>query len=175
VTTPPVPPDTPRLHFRLWREDDLELATALWGDPRVTALIDARGALGADAVKQKLTEEIARAEGHGVQYWPMFLRAGGAHVGCAGLRPKDPARGVLELGFHVRHAFWGQGLAHEAALASIAFAFDTLGATALFAGHHPENQASRALLARLGFSHTHDELYPPTGLNHPSYELRRSS
>jgi hypothetical protein len=42
---------------------------------------------------------------------------------------------------------------------------------ALFAGHNPANQASRELLARLGFRYTHDELYPPTGLMHPSYRL----
>ena len=46
------------------------------------------------------------------------------------------------------------------------------GATALFAGHHPKNTASRALLLRLGFVYDHDAFYPPTGLYHPSYFYR---
>jgi RimJ/RimL family protein N-acetyltransferase len=55
----------------------------------------------------------------------------------------------------------------------ISYAFETIGAKALFAGHHPENAASRRVLAKLGFRHTHDELYAPTGLLHPSYLLER--
>ncbi|MEA2746949.1 MAG: hypothetical protein QOI41_1092, partial [Myxococcales bacterium] len=35
-----------RLGFREWTPADLGLARALWGDPAVTALIDARGRLG---------------------------------------------------------------------------------------------------------------------------------
>ena len=31
------------------------------------------------------------------------------------------------------------------------------------------------MLHRLGFRYTHDELYPPTGLNHPSYLLKREA
>jgi len=44
----------------------------------------------------------------------------------------------------------------------------------LFAGHHPENESSRQLLTRLGFTYTHDEWYEPTGQMHPSYMLRKS-
>jgi RimJ/RimL family protein N-acetyltransferase len=64
-------------------------------------------------------------------------------------------------------------LAQEAGRAVIAFAFENLGAEALFAGHHPANSASRRVLAKLGFQFTHDEFYPPTGLMHRSYLLTR--
>jgi RimJ/RimL family protein N-acetyltransferase len=101
---------------------------------------------------------------HGFQYWPIFLR-GGEHVGCCGLKPRDER--IHELGFYVRPACWGRGLAVDAAQAVIAHAFDVLGAAALFAGHHPENHGSRRTLEKLGFRYTHHELYPPTGLQHP--------
>src|SRR5215468_5208623 len=52
-------------------------------------------------------------------------------------------------------------------------AFETLGARELFAGHHPDNAASRHMLEKSGFSYTHDELYPPTGEMDPGYVLRR--
>ncbi len=51
------------------------------------------------------------------------------------------------------------------------YAFHQLPGPGLFVGHHPENTASGALLRRLGFCYTHDELYAPTGLHHPSYLL----
>lgn len=93
-------------------------------------------------------------------------------MGCCGLRPFEP--GAFELGFHLRPAFWGRGLATEAARAAIAYAFPELDAALLIAGHHPQNQASRRVLEKLGFSYIGENLYPPTGLMHPSYELRRS-
>jgi [ribosomal protein S5]-alanine N-acetyltransferase len=162
---------SPRLGFRCWREDDLPLALDLWGDSRVTSRIG--GPFTEDAVRARLAKEIAQMQECGVQYWPIFLLQGEGHVGCAGLRPYRPRQRIYEFGVHLRPAFWRQGLAREAGHAVIGYAFNTLAAEGLFAGHHPENESSRRLLKNLGFACTHDELYPPTGLMHPSYLLRR--
>lgn len=164
------PPPTKRLEFRCWTSDDLVLALPLWGDPQVTALIG--GPFTAEAVAQRLSFEMSCMQEHRVQYWPIFLLENGEHAGCAGLRPYDVEKRVYELGVHLRHKFWGQGLAVEAGNAVIRYGFDSLNASALFAGHHPRNDMSRKFLLKLGFSYTHDELYPPTGLNHPSYTLQ---
>ncbi len=159
-----------RLGFRTWRAEDTALAVELWAHPDVARHIIAGPPTREEALA-RLDHEIATEVEHGVQYWPIFLREGSAHVGCCGLRPHR--EGVLELGMHIHPAFWRQGFAKEAALAVIAHAFDTLGVAALFAGHNPANAASRALLLSLGFRWTHDELYPPTGAMHPSYRLQR--
>jgi RimJ/RimL family protein N-acetyltransferase len=164
---------TARLGFRRWTADDGDLAVALWGDPAVTRFIDRRGPLTAPEAVQRLAQEMALDRDHGLQYWPLFLVRGGVFVGCCGLRPYRPAERVLELGVHIRFACWGRGYAAEAAAAVIGHAFGRLGAARLFAGHHPENAASRHLLAKLGFRYTHDEPYLPTGLRHPSYVLDR--
>ena len=163
------PPPTARVAFRTWTAEDLPLACELWGDPRVTALIG--GPFDDAAVRRRLHAEIETERRHGIQYWPIFNAASGAHLGCCGLRPRDLARGVLEIGFHLRPEASGRGLATEAARAVIDHALGTLRAAALFAGHHPENHASRRLLLGLGFAYTHDELFPPTGRRHPSYRF----
>jgi RimJ/RimL family protein N-acetyltransferase len=160
-----------RLGFRRWREDDTELALALWGDPQVTALIDARGKLTAGEVYERLARELASDADHGIQYWPIFLLADGTHVGCCGLRSYAPAERVCEIGFHIRSAQWRRGYALEAARAVIRYAFTDLQLNGLFAGHNPKNDASRRLLGRLGFQYVRDEYYAPTGLQHPSYLL----
>ena len=162
---------TRRLGFRCWREEDLALARALWGDPAVTRFIAKRGRLGTVQVRARLLSEIAGQDQHGVQYWPIFRLETGQHVGCCGLRPFKTESSVYELGVHIRSPFWRQGLAREAAGAAIRHAFEVLGAAWLFAGHHPQNAASRQLLERLGFRYTHDDFYEPTGLYHPSYRL----
>ena len=160
-----------RLGFGVWEPQDLDLAIGLWGDPLVTRLIDSRGQLSEAQVAERLRTEITNREQHGIQYWPIFLLATQDHVGCCGLRPYDLPAKVLELGVHLRSSCWALGYATEGARAVIDYAFGTLGVQRLFAGHNPKNEASRRLLAKLGFRHTHDELYPPTGLLHPSYML----
>jgi RimJ/RimL family protein N-acetyltransferase len=162
---------TERLGFRTWTRDDLELAVGLWGDHEVTRLFDASGPLSREEVRRRLRQEIASQEAHGFQYWPVFLLAGGEHVGCCGLRLYDPAKGILETGFHLRSSHWGQGYAAEAAQAVLARAFGEHQARALFAGHHPENHGSERLLLKLGFRYTHDEFFEPTGREHRSYLL----
>jgi RimJ/RimL family protein N-acetyltransferase len=160
-----------RLGFRCWREEDFELALGLWGDLRVTRLIDARGQLTQEQVRQKLEQEMATAVAYRVQYWPIFLLTTGEHIGCCGLRPYDLPQKIYEIGFHIRSPFWGQGFATEAAQRVIDYAFTDLAVAALFAGHNPHNHASRSVLQKLGFRYTHDAFYKPTGLYHPSYRL----
>jgi len=163
---------TERLEFGYWLSSDSALALELWGNVEVTSLIG--GPFTAEQVEQRLKKEIACMGTYSVQYWPIFLLETAQHAGCAGLRPYQLDQQIYELGFHLRPEYQGRGLAQEAGQAVIAFAFDKIGANALFAGHHPANTASSRVLANLGFKFTHEEFYPPTGLAHPSYLLRRS-
>ena len=143
----------------------------LWGDAEVTRLIG--GPFSMEQINERLAGEIASMNLHHIQYWPIFLLSGDEHAGCGGLRPYRPEDQIYELGIHLRPAHWGRGLAVEAGQAIITFAFDTLGAKELFAGHHPANAASRRVIEKLGFRFTRKELYAPTGLEHPSYSLTR--
>ena len=158
-----------RLGFRPWTPEDLQLAIELWGNYEVTKFFDKRGRLSNQQVNERLHKEIDTQNQHGIQYWPIFIEETNAHIGCAGLRPYDLQKKILEIGFHIRPEYWRQGYAAEAAQCVMAYAFNNLQAAALFAGHNPENLASKAILARLGFKYTHDEYYEPTGLYHPSY------
>lgn len=162
-----------RLGFGLWSTSDLMLAQDLWGNAEVTSLIG--GPFTDEQIGQRLDREIASMTSFNVQYWPVFLLENGQFAGCAGLRPHRLDQQIYELGFHFRPAYWRRGLAQEAGRAAIAFAFENLGAEALFAGHHPANLPSSRVLTKLGFQFTHDEFYPPTGLKHPSYLLMNRS
>ena len=133
------------------------------------------GPFSPEQVQQRLNTEIANMENYGIQYWPVFLLPHLQHAGCCGLKPRKPEARIYELGVHLCAGNWGKGLAQEAAIAVVRYAFETLGATELFAGHHPDNQKSRHMLEQSGFSYSHDELYAPTGLMHPGYILRRSN
>lgn len=158
-----------RLGFSRWSAEDLPLATALWGNPQVTRYFG--GPFSREKINERLAREIALMSTHNVQYWPIFLLAGGAHVGCAGLQLYKLDEKIYELGVHLLPPYWGQGFAVEASKAIIEFAIESLGARSLFAGHHPENNASRSVLKKLGFQYQGEEFYAPTGQLEPTYLL----
>ena len=160
---------TERIGFSKWNEDDIKLAELLWGDPEVTRYICADGIFSKNDILNRLAKEISNDVAFSVQYWPIFELTTNELIGCCGLRPYK--ENVYEIGFHLRPKFWGQGYAFEAANATIQYAFAKLKAEKLFAGHNPNNIASKKLLKKLGFTYTGDEYYEPTGLYHPSYEL----
>jgi [ribosomal protein S5]-alanine N-acetyltransferase len=55
------------------------------------------------------------------------------------------------LGYWLDRAIWGQGCAFEAASAAVAFAFQTVGLSKIRATHAADNEASGAVLRKLGF------------------------
>ena len=162
---------TERLGFGYWASSDLALAQGLWGDPEVARFLG--GPFTDGQIRQRLERHMAFLRDYNVQYWPIFLLETGDHVGCGGLQPYRMDEGIYELGFHLRRAYWGRGMAEEAARAVIRFAFESLGLETLFAGHHPENAASRRVLGKLGFQYAGEEVYPPSGVMEPTYFLRR--
>lgn len=164
---------TERIGFSRWAPGDEALAHALWGDGDTTRYLSAAGSFGDEQILARLQTELRNQRDFGVQYWPIFALEDGAFLGCCGLRPYSQSVDALELGFHLCSTHWGRGYGPEAARAVIAYAFDTLGVQALFAGHHPNNANSRKTLLRLGFAEGEAQFYAPTGLVHPSYWLRR--
>ena len=161
--------NSPRLGFRTWSMEDVPLALALWGNLEVTKTFG--GPFSESQILERLAREIANQLSYKLQYWPVFLLATNEFAGCCGLRLYKQGKQIFELGFHFLPQFWGKGLATEAAQAVISYAFGPLALKGLFAGHHPDNAASKKVLEKLGFRYTHDELYPPTGLMNPSYFL----
>jgi len=164
---------TERLGFRCWSKNDLSLARELWGDIEVTRFFG--GPFSEEEIRQRLEREITRMNTYQFQYWPIHLLSDNEHVGCCGLRPYRLEDGIPELGFHLRPKYWGRGLASEAARAVIDFAFESVGAKGLSAGHHPKNVDSKKLLEKLGFQYTHDEFFATLGMDIPYYLLTRPS
>jgi RimJ/RimL family protein N-acetyltransferase len=165
---------TERLAARSWQIEHLPLATELWGDPAVMALIDSCGKLTEAQVHEKLCAEIERERPRGVQYWALFDHRNGDFVGCGGLRPWVYTRSEadFEVGFHLVKRCWGKGFGTEAAQGALEYAWEKLQLSKVYAGHHPDNRASEKILKKLGFEFIENVFYEPTGLMHPSYICR---
>lgn len=165
------PTSSSRLFFRTWTEADLPLAISLWTDAEVMRHMG--GPRSVESATERFRTEIATQQQHGFQYWPIFALATGEHAGCAGLRPFHESMETLEVGVHVARTFWSGRYGEEAARAVIAHAWQHTAATALVAGHGPDNENSKALIDRLGFVYTHHEPWGPLSRMHPYYRLER--
>jgi RimJ/RimL family protein N-acetyltransferase len=166
--------NTDRLFLRTWEENDFPLALSLFGNPDVMTFLG--GPLSEEKIRDKMRTEIVCAEKHGVQYWPIFETQTNEFVGCCGLRPWDytPPAGH-EFGFALVQKKWGQGYASEIAQGVVNHAFEKLQLPMLRAGHHPEHRVSKKILVKLGFQFVDDVFYKPTGLMHPTYQLKNSA
>src|SRR4051812_18011938 len=97
---------TERLFFRLWREEDFELARRLWGSEAVMRYLG--GPLSDGKVLDRMHVELECHDKHGVQYWPFFESRTNAFVGICGLRPwAYTNENAYETGFALVEEKWG--------------------------------------------------------------------
>ena len=151
--------ETERLLLREHRAEDLEAYVAMEADP------DVRRYVGGSPRTREGAEKRFR-EGLADALSPLSLRAvinkpEGIYIGRAGLYPhfgmKGPIDGEASLSFYLSPAYWGQGLATEAAEAFVRHGFETLGLNKILATIDAGNAASRRVLAKLGFTHVGTE------------------
>jgi RimJ/RimL family protein N-acetyltransferase len=88
-------------------------------------------------------------EQNGFGMCAVTLKQSGTAIGTCGIFKRNPADDV-ELGFAFLPGFRGQGLALEAAAASMSYGWDTLKLTRIIAATNPDNHSSIRLLEKLG-------------------------
>ena len=165
------PVTTARMALRAITMDDVDRLVALDTDPEVMRFING----GRPTPRDEAARIVERSIGH---RWLAFERDGDAFVGWFGLRPSGPHE--RELGYRLRRACWGHGLATEGALALIDLAFTELEAARVWAQTMTVNRASRAVMERCGMRYVRtfhlDWPEPIEGTEHGDveYELTRA-
>lgn len=167
----PVTVQTARLILRPWREADLDPLFAINGDagsmrhfPAVMTRAES------DAWAARLRAHIA---GHGWGFWAVEERGGAPFVGVVGLLNiawQARFTPAVEIGWRIHPAHRRRGFAEEAARASLAFGFGTLGLAEVVAFTVPGNAASWRLMERLGMQPAGEFDHPRLPAGHP---LRR--
>jgi RimJ/RimL family protein N-acetyltransferase len=132
---------TERLALRAITLGDVDLLVALDSDPAVMRFISG----GAPTARAEAERIVRRSLGH---RWIALDRITKAFVGWFGLRPSD--ENARELGYRLRQASWGKGLATEGSRALIATAFTDLGTERIWAQTMTVNTASRRVMERCG-------------------------
>lgn len=144
--------ETPRLVLRPLTLGDLATLRSLMIDPDVRRWAADGRVLSEANVRGSLLRVAATFRRHGTGAFGLWLRAGGAFAGYAGLFPAKLAnQGGLELGAAVWPRHWRTGLAAEACGAILDDAFTRLGMDRVLACTDAPNFRSLGLIARLGF------------------------
>jgi RimJ/RimL family protein N-acetyltransferase len=171
--TPTPTIDTPRLHLRAWREEDLPAFAAMNSDPKVMEFfLKPLDRSESDQLTARIRENFAR---RGFGLWAVEVRGVADFIGFVGLSvPGFSAHFTpcVEVGWRLAHEHWGRGYATEAALASLEFAFDRLALDQIVSFTTAANRRSQAVMERIGMTHT-----PEDDFDHPAiaegHPLRR--
>jgi RimJ/RimL family protein N-acetyltransferase len=165
MTAPVV--ETERLRLRPWRAaDDLPALAVVNADAEVMRWVAPNRPLHADESAALLERIEAHWREHGYGLWAVEPRANGAGcIGFAGLAIPSFLPEVLpavEAGWRLDRAWWGRGLGTEAARASIAYGFDTLGLRSVVSIIDAANERSLRVAEKLGMRRGPDRLHPVT-------------
>lgn len=158
--------ETERLILRPWREEDKAPFHALVNTPAMMAHFG--GPVAREKHDRILDRQMEQQAIHGHCMWAVELRDGGALVGVCGLRigghPNTPVPEELEIGWRIGEAWWGQGIAREAAEASFNWGWANTTRPRICAWTTAENRRSWGLMERLGMRRRAD-----LDFRHPDY------
>ena len=147
--------ETERLLLRRWLEEDLEPYARLCADPEVMRFIGNGSTLN----REQSGEQVSRFGRHwderGFGLWALEEKESGAFVGFAGLSYQEDwpeGEHKTEVGWRLVRAFWGRGLATEAAKASVDYGLETLELERIISIIQPGNTASRRVAEKAGLT-----------------------
>lgn len=150
--------ETERLCLRNWRPGDRAEFLRHLNTPAVMRWLGGvQDQATADAAFDRI-DGFQRDFGH--TFWIVERKADGALLGFCGLKrvnaPGAPFPGDFEVGWRLREDTWGQGMAKEAAIASLDLAFERFGAPHVVALTVRGNASSQGLMKRLGMNRRED-------------------
>jgi RimJ/RimL family protein N-acetyltransferase len=156
---------TPRLRLREFTMDDLDALVELDSDPEVMRFLDNGKPTPREKIRDEVLPHLIReyALFPGFGRWAANDKATGQFVGWFGLRSAECiGPGCATLGYRLRRAAWGRGLATEGSRALLAKAFTELGVQRVSADTMAVNRRSRRVMEKAGltFVRTYHEYFP---------------
>jgi RimJ/RimL family protein N-acetyltransferase len=145
---------TERLLLRGWDpERDLEPMAAMNADPEVMRYMKTGTPLDDEETAESIARWMRRWDEQGFGLWAVERLEDGRLIGRIGLTmPLDFPHllPVVEVGWLIDRALWGQGYATEGALASVEFGWSQAGLDRVISLIKPGNAASIGVARKLG-------------------------
>jgi [ribosomal protein S5]-alanine N-acetyltransferase len=144
--------ETDRLILRRLTVEDAEFILELLNDPSFLRFIGDKKVRTLDDARNYIRSgPIASYERFGFGLFLTEVKESPAAIGICGLLKRDTLDDV-DIGFAFLPEFCGRGFGFESARATMAYGRDVLGLNRIVAITSPDNDASIALLEKLGFT-----------------------
>lgn len=170
--------ETDRLIVRRWAPDDLDPYAAMCALPDVMRYIGD----GSVQSRAQCAGSIARFNGEndagGFGLMALELKQGNQFIGFCGLAVPNFLPEILpavEIGWRLDPAFWGKGLATEAARAVMAHGFETMGLERIVSVCQIGNVASSKIMKKLGMALDRQTVTPDGGTDVYVYAISRAA
>lgn len=118
---------------------------------------------GLELAAKNTRSMIRQWENRGYGQWAVVEKPRGQLIGCVGFyHPAKPWPGV-DLGWAIHRARWGQGLATEATLAALAWAWRETAIERAISLINPDDARSRRIAIKVGQRYERDDVDPVHG------------
>jgi len=144
---------TARLRLRRWRESDVDAMATINADPAVMRWIGDGSVFDHAATATEIAAFEHVWQSYGFGRFAVEIRDTGELAGFTGMAIPDDVPAVMpgvEIGWRFGRAYWGRGLATEAAQAALQFAFTGAGLDRVMGIHVVGNDTSARVMLKLG-------------------------
>jgi RimJ/RimL family protein N-acetyltransferase len=169
---------TERLTLRRWSTADAPAMEAIWREPEVWRALQPDRPFDSQQWRGMLERHLNHWDVYGFGLWAVITRDDPQPAGWIGASHPTfvpELAGEVEIGWTLRPALWGIGLATEGAAAAIEATFDVLPNERVISLIHPANPRSMAVATRLGMTRAGEAAPPDLGQPLIVYALSRSS
>lgn len=143
--------ETDRIFLRPFSINDIEPFAKICSNPNVMRYIGDGQPVGLDVIAEKILQWIELYEKQKYGLMALMLKETNRLIGFCGLihQTVDEIE-YIELGYRLDEAYWGEGIATEAAIAVRDYAFNVLNISMLISIIHHQNDASKRVARKVG-------------------------
>jgi ribosomal-protein-alanine N-acetyltransferase len=161
-----------RFTMRGFVPNDLDRLAEILGDPDVMRYMPGGQPLSRERAEANLSFIFQHWEQHSYGWWAVDFKADTQLIGWCGLTYVKELTQV-EVAYLFDKPYWGQGIATEAARASLRYGFDVLTLDHIIALAHTENIASQRVMQKNGM--VYEEKLHLWGLDLVKYAITRGA
>jgi RimJ/RimL family protein N-acetyltransferase len=165
--------ETARMLLRPWRDDVAVELLRLFGDP------DVRGDrhIPPERIAGFHASTLRQWRWRGFGPWAALDKATGEFIGRLGLDHLDdwPGPDKIEVGFELRKAWWGRGLATEGALAALDFGFVQHGLERIISVTAAAHTRARRVMEKAGLTYRETRYWMRPDVPVVMYAIERSA
>jgi ribosomal-protein-alanine N-acetyltransferase len=141
--------ETARLRLDPWQPDDFDAFHPIATNPEVMRYITGGTPWTDERIRQFVDSQVRLFSDRGFCRWRLIDKSTATMIGFCGIAPWR-AFPWLEIGWWLAPAWWGRGLATEAARTALADAFERVGLDRIHSVAMPANTASIRIMQKLG-------------------------